>query len=101
MARLDLTAPAHDDLDRLFDFVAAADPAAALAAWDAILDALHVLERHPHIGRPAESNLRELVISHGKTGYVALYEFVESEDVVLVLAIRHQREMDFPTHDES
>lgn len=47
------------------------------------------------IGRPVEEDLRELVISRGKSGYVALYGFFETEDVVLVVAVRHQREAGF------
>jgi hypothetical protein len=31
-----------------------------------------------------------------KTGYVALYRFVPERDLVRVLAIRHQRELDYP-----
>jgi len=45
------------------------------------------------IGRPVEYGLREFVISRGKSGYVALYDFREREDAVLILAIRHQREL--------
>jgi plasmid stabilization system protein ParE len=37
-------------------------------------------------------NLRELVISKGRTGYVALYRYLPEQDRVDVLAIRHQRE---------
>jgi hypothetical protein len=36
--------------------------------------------------------LRELVISRGKSGYLALYDYDEPNDMVLVLALRHQRE---------
>lgn len=36
--------------------------------------------------------MRELVISHGRTGYVALYDWLEAIDTVVVLALRHQRE---------
>jgi plasmid stabilization system protein ParE len=36
--------------------------------------------------------LRELVISRGRTGYVALYSLEEGQDAVLILTIRHQRE---------
>jgi plasmid stabilization system protein ParE len=50
------------------------------------------LARHPFIGRQVEDGLRELVISQGKTGYVALYSVEAEYDAVLVLAIRHQRE---------
>jgi hypothetical protein len=35
------------------------------------------------------------VISRGKSGYVALYDIVEAEDVILLLALRHQREAGF------
>jgi plasmid stabilization system protein ParE len=51
-----------------------------------------ILERHPYIGRPVRGPLRELVISHGRTGYVALYRVAPRLDRVEVLAIRHQRE---------
>ena len=44
------------------------------------------------IGRPAEHGLRELVISRGRTGYIALYSFETAQDCILILAVRHQRE---------
>jgi plasmid stabilization system protein ParE len=53
---------------------------------------LNILEQHPEIGRLVQHNFRELIISRGKTGYVALYEYDEVSDAVLILAIRHQRE---------
>jgi plasmid stabilization system protein ParE len=80
------------DLDRLLDFLAAVDPAAALAAAAVIVDAVKILERHPHIGRPVRGRLRELVISQGRTGYVALYRVTPRRERIEVLAIRHQRE---------
>lgn len=58
----------------------------------AIVDGISVLERHPRIGRPAEEGLHELVMSSGKTGYVALYRYEAASDRVLVLALRRQRE---------
>lgn len=79
----------------MFEFVAAQDPAAAATAVDLIDQALRILERHPLIGRPAGAGLRELVISRGKSGYVALYEYAQDSDAVLVLAIRHQKEAGF------
>jgi hypothetical protein len=36
--------------------------------------------------------VRELVISYGKSGYIGRYGYEQKEDVVLILAIRHQRE---------
>ena len=39
--------------------------------------------------------LRELVISRGRTGYLALYAYDEVADLVTVLAVLHQREQDY------
>jgi plasmid stabilization system protein ParE len=57
-----------------------------------IAEAVELLARHPQIGRPAEHGLRELVISRGKSGYLALYDYDRESDLVAILAIRHQRE---------
>jgi plasmid stabilization system protein ParE len=62
-------------------------------AVEAVIDAIEVLRRHPLIGWPAEQDLRELVISRGKTGYIALYDFLEERDLARILAIWHQREL--------
>jgi len=82
------------DLERIFDFTFARDGAEALAHVAKIRTAVMILEEHPEIGRPTEpgSSLRELVISHGKSGYVALYEYSAAEKLVRIAAIRHQRE---------
>lgn len=88
MAQVVYSERAFGDFERIFEFLAEEDPPIAALAVTTIQEAVSILERHPLIGRPVESELRELVISRGKTGYLAL----EAEDVVLVLAIRHQRE---------
>jgi plasmid stabilization system protein ParE len=82
------------DLERIFEFNFARDPATALDHTGKIRSAVMLLDEHPEIGRPAErgSRLRELVISYGKSGYVALYEHSPTEGIVRVVAIRHQRE---------
>lgn len=88
---------AFGDLERIFDFNYARDPATALAHIEAVRGAVLILEAHPLIGRPtgAGSALRELVISHGESGYIALYEHAPAEDLVRIVAIRHQRETGF------
>ena len=91
MAKVVLQKTAVADLDRSFDFLLDKDPLAAIRARRAILEALQMLSAHPKIGRPAERGRRELVISWGQTGYVALYRV--RRDVILVLTIRHQREV--------
>jgi plasmid stabilization system protein ParE len=83
---------AFADLERLTDFLIKDAPQAAVTAIDVIRDGIEILERHPFVGRQCEEGLRELLISYGKSGYVALYGYEQRQDVVLVLAIRHQRE---------
>ncbi|HQR50152.1 MAG TPA: type II toxin-antitoxin system RelE/ParE family toxin [Methylophilaceae bacterium] len=92
MPRLVYTARALADLERVVDFLQQNDPAAAMQTYDLIESALNILTRHPLVGRPAEQGLRELVISRGATGYIALYRFNEALDEAMVLAVRHQRE---------
>jgi len=92
MARVIYSRKAFTDLDRLADFLIKEAPQAAVAAIDVIRDGVEILERHPLIGRSCEEGLWELRISYGKSGYMALYSYEQRDDVVLVLAIRHQRE---------
>jgi plasmid stabilization system protein ParE len=47
-------------------------------------------------GRVVAGELRELVISYDKRGYVALYRFLPAQDQIRILAIRRQRELDYP-----
>jgi plasmid stabilization system protein ParE len=95
MTRWVLSTDAADDLDQLVDFLLAKLPQDAIQTVDLITEALAILEQHPKMGRLVEQGLRELVISRGKTGYLALYQFDEAADMVIVLAIRHQREQDY------
>ncbi|MDD2740949.1 MAG: type II toxin-antitoxin system RelE/ParE family toxin [Rhodocyclaceae bacterium] len=95
MTRWLLAPEAADNLDRLTEFLQETAPNMAVETVDLILDALGVLARHPRMGRPVRSGLRELVISCGRTGYLALYSHDEQADIALVLAIRHQREQDY------
>lgn len=96
MAQLIYSRQALSDLDRLTDFLLERDSAAALETAELIAEAVQVLGNHPLVGRSAEQGMRELVISRGRTGYLALYSFEEGYDTVLILAIRHQREAGYP-----
>ncbi len=95
MARLIYSPRAFDDLDRLTDFLIETDPVIASETVELIVEAVTILKHHPLIGRPVEDHLRELIISRGRTGHVALYSYETEHDSVLVLAIRHQRESGF------
>ena len=92
MSRLVFAPRALDDLDRLTDFLLKQSPALARATAPIIVSGLQALKVHPLIGRQTEHGLRELLISRGRTGYVALYQYDPATDTVLVLAVRHQLE---------
>lgn len=94
---------AAQDLEALFDFALQREldsetgdldiPARALQA---IRDGIGFLETSPFACRKAGTSpfLRELIIPFGRTGYVALFEIVGG-DHVIVGAVRHQREDDY------
>lgn len=83
------------DLERIFEFLEHIDMSLAETCGTEIMDATLVLQRHPLIGRPASNNLHELVISKGRSGYVALYRFLPANNQIDILTIRHQRESGF------
>jgi plasmid stabilization system protein ParE len=92
LTRLVLAPGALRDIDRLTEFLIEQDARAAVATARILIDGLGILKQHPLIGREAEAGLRELVISRGRSGYVALYRFDVAADTALVLTLRHQRE---------
>jgi plasmid stabilization system protein ParE len=98
MPRVVFAPRALDDLDRLTDFLLEQSPESAAATTPIIVSALQALKLHPLLGRPVEYRLRELLISRGRTGYVALYEYDAATDTVLVWAVKHQREVGFGDH---
>jgi plasmid stabilization system protein ParE len=92
MIELVYAAQALRDLQRLVDFLLETDPQAAQDTAALIIEALEILVQHPEIGRKVHFGQRELVISRGRTGYLALYRFLPHIDRILILALRHQRE---------
>jgi len=94
-ATLEYSLESQSDLLRLSLFLFEKDPEAALDVFEIIKSAITILADHPLAGRLVGPALRELVISHGRTGYVASYHYDRLEHKVLVLAIKHQRENDY------
>ncbi len=92
MIILRLSPRAFADVDRFTSSTLEHDPGAADGVLESILNGLEVLRRHPLIGRPVEHGLRELVISRGRSGYIALYEFNPTRGEILVHKLRHQLE---------
>ena len=96
-----LTREAREDLRRLEDFLVEmalrhGDFDIPARAVDAIRNEMRVLETNPYTCRKVSSNPfeRELIIPFGGSGYVALFEII-GDDEVLVAALRHQREDDY------
>jgi plasmid stabilization system protein ParE len=96
LAKIAFSGRALTDPERVFEFYAEGDPELAIAQIDAIQQAVEILADHPLIGRLTKHGLRELVISRGRTGFLALYRFLPRADMVRVLRIRHQRELGYP-----
>jgi len=92
MARVELAPDVLDDFDRFFDHMARFEVEDAPARIGEIVQAVQILPHSPLLGRPVEGGKRELVIGPGSRGYIALYRFVASIDIIFVLAIRSQRE---------
>jgi addiction module RelE/StbE family toxin len=86
---------ALDHIERAFSFLRDKNPNAAQSAVTAIQSAVENLAAHPFVGRRIEGDLRDLTISYGHSGYIALYRFIISTDEIRILAIRHQREVGF------
>jgi plasmid stabilization system protein ParE len=84
------------DLQRLYEFLAPMNPAAAKRAADTIIKSMRVLGLQAQIGRPIENmpnEYREWLIGFGDSGYVARYRF-DGENVT-ILAVRHQKELGY------
>ncbi len=88
---------AQEDLQRLLNFLAPLDYAAALRARAAIERGYEFLEEMPFACRKADDAnpfLRKLIIPFGEAGYVALFEITDGATIT-ILAVRHQREDDY------
>lgn len=95
--RVRYTRAAREDLLRLYGFLLEQDVEAAQRAIEAIDKSRELLQSFPFTCRKADPDnpfLRELMVSFGTSGYVALYE-IENDHIVTILAIRHQREDDY------
>lgn len=95
--RIRYTDEAMGDLGRIYDLLIAIDIGLADRAYEAAQRAIRLLEDFPFSCRKADeenSLLRELLLSFGSSGYVALFE-IENETTITILAARHQREEDY------
>jgi addiction module RelE/StbE family toxin len=98
MSTIDYTQKSLDDISRLTDFLIANYPELAYDTAQIIVDAVNILQQHPEIGRRCEKNYRELIISRGRSGYLALYHYHPKTDAVTIVAIRHQKESGYKSY---
>lgn len=91
MPRVIITEGAAEGLERCRKFLAAKVREAARQAGQVIEQQFLLLETTPDIGRPLPEMpaLRELVITFGDSGYVALYRHEPADNAVYILAFRH------------
>lgn len=103
MYEVEFSQEADADLERLFDFALqreldseTGDLDVAYRAVQAIRNGVAFLKSSPFACRKVGISpfIRELVISFGSTGYVAVFEIVDGKRVIIG-AIRHQREDDY------
>lgn len=95
MARVEVSARALQDLERLFEYIAVGDPVRARQQMLSVKRAMELLADHPHLGRLVEDGLGELILSRGRDGYAALYRWFPVVEVVMILAVKHQREVGY------
>ncbi len=98
MSRVVITENAALDLERCRCFLAKKDRLVARKAGQAIEKRFASLATKPQSDRPLTnySQLRELIIAFGNTGYIALYHYDADADCVLILAFRHQKKLVTP-----
>jgi plasmid stabilization system protein ParE len=89
------SAQAVDDVAHALETVRMEEAQLAEGAALVIRTAVEGLAAHPFVGRRIEGDLRELIISYGRTGYVAMYRYHVQRDEVCLLALRHQREVGY------
>ena len=75
MARIIYGGAAVGDFERIIEFTLQSSPDSGSRALERIRTAIEILAAHPLIGRRVDGDLRELVISEGATGYVAVLWF--------------------------
>lgn len=83
---------ARADVQRLFDFLAEANPSAAASAMRAIRGGAARLVEHPRVGQRMDSETarRELILPFGARAHVLRYR-IEGETIV-IMRVWHGRE---------
>lgn len=92
MAIIELAPEIGEDFERILNHLSEFQVEKPEQRIQTIIEAIDILTNNPLIGRPTDSDLRELVIGRRSHGYIALYRYISEIDTVFVLAIRSQSE---------
>ncbi len=92
MAIIELAPEIGEDFERILNHLSEFKVEKPEQRIQTIIEAIDILTNNPLIGRPTDSDLRELVIGRRSHGYIALYRYISEIDTVFVLAIRSQSE---------
>jgi addiction module RelE/StbE family toxin len=96
MSQIVYSGQSNRDLVRLAESMQEIEPRMRKRVIETILNGIEILERFPCISKISQDgrykNMRELFIPFGNSGYLALYEYIEQTDIVLIASIRHARE---------
>ena len=96
--RISLTLEAQADLDRIFQYYGADDPAMAKRTVARLLQSISMLEQFPLLGRPGRvKETRELSVA--RMPYYVVYRFLDEYELE-VFAIVHERRQFPPSSEE-
>lgn len=98
MPQIIYTEKMGQDFQRLQGFLQEVAPHKVSEAMQAIFSKIDMLLTMPQIGKAVPNdtipNLRKLPIKWGKYGYIALYSYDETQDLIIMQTIRHARELE-------
>jgi len=95
VAKIQLAPEVFEDFDRILEHLGRHQVPDAQQRIEDIIAAIDVLQSNPNIGRPAGGQNRELVVGERSHGYLALYRYYEEIGLIVIDAIRHQREVGY------
>jgi plasmid stabilization system protein ParE len=89
-------------IQRACDFYGTVDIELRRRALTTIVKALNMLADHPQMGRPCPENpiFRERIIAFGGSHFLALYRIDETDGTVVILALRHERELGYDLKED-
>ena len=95
MIRVEFALAVSEDFARIAQHLLEHEAGLAQERMQEIESGLRVLQHHPEIGRRLDSRHRQLVLgcgSRGSRGFVAKYRYLPERELVLITALRAQKE---------